>query len=183
MSPATVCDPGAAYASLYPPSQGWIFPLKHADVGLTEAGQEVIVGGRSCTGGPDLGRVTMVKLSDGTVLGLTSPVNEASVGWVSMRNVERPGWAYVTYMNAPSQIGKRYWDEVVSVKTDGSRAVQRWGHTHSNYAGRYRSEPHAVPSRDGTRILMASNWAKNCGAGCGSQTVDQDYVLDGRPSP
>src|SRR5439155_1599126 len=129
MSPGTVCDPGGAYASLFPPSQGWIFPLKHADMGLTETGEEVIVGGRACVGGPDIGRVTMVKLGDGTVLGLTNPENEASVGWVSMRNLDRPGWAYVTYMNNPSQIGKRYWDEVISVKTDGSRALQRWGHS------------------------------------------------------
>ena len=182
MSPAVVCDPGAAYASRYPPSQGWIFPIKHADMGLTETGEEVIVGGRACTGGPEIGRVTMVNLKDGAVLGLTSPVNEASVGWVSMRNVERPGWAYVTYMNAASQAGKRYWDEVISVKTDGSGAVQRWGHTHSDHAGRYRSEPHAVPSRDGTRVMMASNWTNNCGAGCGSKAVDQGYVIDGRPS-
>ena len=182
MSPGTVCDPGGAYASLFPPSQGWIFPLKHADMGLTETGEEVIVGGRACVGGPDIGRVTMVKLGDGTVLGLTNPENEASVGWVSMRNLDRPGWAYVTYMNNPSQIGKRYWDEVISVKTDGSRALQRWGHTHSDYAGCYRCEPHAVPSRDGTRVLVASDWAKNCAAGCGSQSVRQGYVFDGRPT-
>src|ERR1051325_9666485 len=34
-----------------------------------------------------------------------------------------------------------------------------------------------LPSRDGNRVLWASNWAQDCGTGCGSASNIKDYVV------
>jgi len=154
---------------------GWIFPLKHADMALDpfDGNEDVIVGGRSCPGS-SIGRVVMVRLRDGKVTPLTDPTNEASVSHVSTRNLERPGWAYVSYFKAD---GKCFNDEIVAVKLDGSGSVERYTHKHSVTPGCYRCESHPVPSPDGRRVLFASNWAEDCGTGCGSVSEIKDYVV------
>jgi K319-like protein len=164
---------------------GWIFPLKHADMGLDpyDNDEDVIVGGRSCPGS-SLGHVVMVRLRDGQVTALTDPSNEASVYHVSTRSYQRPGWAYITYYKVS---GARFSDEVVAVKMDGSHAAERYAHTHSASSSCYRCQPHAVPSPDGKRVIFASNWAQDCGSGCGSSSDIKDYVVSnagsGSPPP
>ena len=74
----------------------------------------------------------------------------------------------------------RFSDEVIAVKLDGSKAVQRFAHKHSVFDGCYRCESHPAPSMDGRRILFASNWAEHCGASCGSTTDIKDYLIDAR---
>ncbi len=139
---------------------GWIFPLKHADLALdpSDRNEDVIVGARSCPGSR-LGRVVKVRLRDGAVTELTDPRNEASPWHVSTRNLDRPGWVYVTYMTVP---GKRQSGEIVAVKLDGSKTIERIARHRTIKSGRYRAEAHAVPSRDGRRVLFASNWAEDC---------------------
>ena len=153
---------------------GWIFPLKHADMTRNpfDQNEDVIIGGRSCPGS-SLGRVVMVRLRDGQVTALTDPIDEASVAHVSTRNLRRPGWAYVGYQRVE---GKRFSDEIVAVKLDGSQEVERIAHKHSATSGCYRCESHPVPSPDGSRVIFASNWAEDCGSGCGSASDIKDYV-------
>jgi len=134
-------------------TDGYVFPLKHADMAL-DGDEDVLVGGRSCAGSK-LGRVVKVRLKDGKVTALTDPKNEASVAHVSTRNLERPGWAYVSYFRQP---GKRYSDEIIAVKLDGSQTVERFGTTHTEPKGCYRCEAHPAPSPDGRRVVFASNW-------------------------
>ena len=57
------------------------------------------------------------------------------------------------------------------------QAVERLAHKHSAFSGCYRCESHGVPSRDGLRVLFASNWALN---GDGTSSVIQAYVVDTR---
>ena len=154
---------------------GWIFGLKHADMTLDpfDGNEDVIVGGRSCPGS-SIGHVVKVRLRDGRVTALTDPANEAAVLHVSTRNSERPGWAYVSFFKTT---GKRFSDELIAVKLDGSRAVERYAHMHSATSGCYRCEQHPAPSPDGSRIAFASNWAQDCGPGCGSASVIKDYVV------
>ncbi len=156
-------------------TDGWIFPLKHADMAIDpfDGGQDVIVGGRSCPGSK-LGRVVKVRLSDGKVTALTSPKNEASVFHVSTRNLERKGWAYVGYFAGS---GKRQSDEIVAVKLDGSGTIERIARQRSDAKDCYRCEPHPVPSPDGARVLFASTWSEDCDD-CGAQPVVQAYVVD-----
>jgi hypothetical protein len=155
---------------------GWIFPLKHADLALDpfDGNEDVIVGGRSCAGSK-LGRVVKVRLRDGKVTALSDPRDEASVSHVSTRNVRRPGWAYVGYFKKD---GKRFSDEIVAVKLDGSRTVERLAHKHAVTSGCYRCESHPVPSPDGRRVLFASNWADDCAGGCGDARDIKAYVLE-----
>jgi len=161
------------------PSGGFIFDLGHADMTI-ENGDDVIVGqNRSwCPGtvnGATMGQVIKVRLKDNVVTSLTKG-NEAQAHHISLRSYDRPGWAYVTYYNIP---GKLYSNEVIAVKIDGSGQVERFTHTHST-AAPYRNEEHAVPSRDGMRIIFASGWDVSCGNGCGSSSNPQAYVVDAR---
>jgi len=143
----------------------------------------VLVGKEHCgnagqvVAGQLMGKVAMVRLRDGAITSLTDPTNEAEPHHISTRSFDRLGWAYVSYYPAP---GQRFDDEVIAVKLDGSKAVERLGHMHSDVAGCYRCETHAVPSRDGLRVLWASNWMIN-GAGTGTPTLTQAYVVDSRP--
>src|SRR5439155_453127 len=97
--------------------------------------------------------------------------HRVAVRSTSTKGRRRPGWVYVAYWPSP---GKRFSDELVAVKLDGSGSVERYAHTHSDSnAGGYRAEPHGVPARDGRRILWASNWMLN--ATGGSASITQAY--------
>jgi hypothetical protein len=125
-------------------------------------------------GGKKIGYVVMVRLSDGAITPLTSPDNEAYPHHVSTRNIRMPGWAFVSHYK---QSGARFSDEITAVKLDGSLACMRYTHAHSAFSGCYRCEVHPVPSPDGSMIAFASNWAQDCGTGCGSSSVIKDYVV------
>ena len=102
-----------------------------------------------------------------------NPANEAYPDHISTRSYDRPGWVYVGYYNSA---GQRFNDEIVAVRLDG-QAVERLAHKHSAFSGCSRCESHGVPSRDGLRVLFASNWALN---GDGTSSVIQAYVVDTR---
>jgi hypothetical protein len=167
------------------PNTGSVFGLGHADMALNpyDGNTDVIIGQRRswCPNPPSgsgakHGTVQMVRLSDGKVTALTSPrsgePDEASSHHISTRNIDRPGWAYVGYypVLAANGLGsepdpthrRRYQDEIVAVKLDGSGEVERFAHMHGLTSGCYRCEEHAVPSRDGIRVLWASNWLLDC---------------------
>lgn len=155
-------------------NDGWIFPTKHADMTLDpyDNNAEVMVGGRSCSES-NIGHVVKIRLSDGKVTPLTDPTNESYVQHVSTRNYDQAGWAFVGF---EPEYGKRFCDEVVAVKLDGSGAVERLAHKHSLTSGCYRCESHAVPSPDGQRVIFASNWDEDC-VSCGPSSDIKDFVV------
>lgn len=102
---------------------------------------------------PDDGRVIKRRLRDGAVTVLTAG---GYASHTSARNVNRPGWVYVTYQHR-GPTWPPYWDEVVAVPLDGSKKVERIAHLHAKRTD-YRAEAHCVPSPDGKRILWASTW-------------------------
>ena len=165
-------------------AQGFIYDLGHADMAPNpfDGGEDVIVGQEHCgnrgktVDGKRIGGVVMVRLRDGAVTALTDPTNESYPHHVSARNYDRPGWVYVGYYPAP---GKRFNDEIIAVKLDGSQAVERLAHKRSSSRGCYRCESHAVPSRDGRRVLWASNWVTQP-SGADSLLAIQAYVVDTR---
>jgi hypothetical protein len=167
-------------------SQGWIYHLGHADMTLNpfDANEDVIIGQfrsgycpSKYPGGSTFGKVIMVRLKDNKVLTLTKGSNEGSVHHISTRSYDRPGWAYAGYYTSS---GKRFGGEVIAVKLDGSGTVERYVHHHSGESV-YRAEVHAVPSRDGRRVLFASDWTINCNSGCGTSSNPQAYVVDTTP--
>ena len=177
--------------------RGWVYPMKHADMTTDSLGrEEYLVGGRSCNGEPTArGHVVAWRLSDGQLVFLTRGADaggrnqEASVMHVSCRNYLRPGWAYVTYDDAPG--GFKFQNEVVAVRVEGPLRgyVQRFGQIHNLHPAsgggvddttRYKLEPQAVPSPDGRIVMVSSNWAKACSTFCQSVTNPRVWVLDAR---
>jgi hypothetical protein len=164
----------------------WIYHLGHADSAVNpfDANEDVMIGqlrsGSYCPqsnlDSTALGQVVMVRLRDNQVLGLTNPSNEGSSHHISLRNTKRPGWAYVGYWYSTTI--KRFTSEIMAVKMDGSKTVERLAHHHST-ASPYDNEPHAVPSPDGRRVIFASPWNTYCSPNCGS--VSQSYVIDTTP--
>ena len=187
ISPHRMDDQALRCGSFQQRANGWVFPLKHSDLATDpfDGDEDVLVGGRACPGS-NMGRVVKVRLRDGKVTSLSDPTDEAPFSHVSARNVERPGWAYVSYFLAP---GKRLSGEIVAVKLDGSGEMEHWVHYHGLTPGCYRCEAHPVPSRDGRRVLFASNWAMDCGDSCGAASDVKDFVaqyadtIDSLPPP
>ena len=157
--PHNMADASQRCGSFQTRPNGWVFPLKHADMTFDpdDENQEVLIGGRACPGSK-IGHVVKVRLVDGQVTSLTDPTNEPSYSHGSARNMLRPGWFYVTYSRDPIYAGYRFYGEVVAVRIDGSGSVQRFGHYHST-AATFDTEAHAVPSPDGTRVMFTSDWA------------------------
>jgi hypothetical protein len=161
-------------------AKGFIYELGHADMTRNpfDNDEDVIVGQEHCRNrgktvdGKLMGGVVMVRLRDGMITPLTDPHKEAYPDHISAQGTDRPGWVYVSYF--PGENGKRFNDEIVAVKLDGSKTVQRFCHKRSVSKGCYRCESHGVPSRDGERVLFASNWNNPSGP-------IQAYIVDARP--
>ena len=176
-SGAPRCSGGAA-------AKGFIYDVGHSDMTLNpfDGNEDVIIGQEHCgnqgrtVNGVLMGGVAMVRLKDGAVTSLTNPDQEDNPHHISTRNYDRPGWAYVGYRMDHS--GK-FTDEIIAVKMDGSKTVQRFAHKHSAFESNYRSESHAVPSRDGRRVVFGSNWTRNC-VSCGSSSDIKPFLVDAR---
>lgn len=178
--PHNMADGSLRCGSFAARPNGWIFPLKHADLAIDpyDNNEEVLIGGRACPGST-LGHVVKVRLRDGNVTSLTDPHNEPAYSHGSARNVLRNGWFYVTYSRDSVYAGYRFQGEVVAVKTDGSGEVQRFAHYHSTQST-YHAEAQAVPSPDGRRVVFASDWCDHATGGPCSLSSARAYVIDAR---
>lgn len=189
VDPRTLAAAPRPMPTIYPgcsgdAADGFIYDVGHQDLTRNpfDHDEDVVLGQEHCgnrgkaVAGVLIGGVMMVRLRDGAITALTNPANEAYPYHLSTRNMDRPGWAYVSYWTDPR---RRFDDEIVAVKLDGSGAVERFAHIHTETTGCYRCESHAVPSPDGRRVLWASNWMTR-GAGTGAGTVIQAYVVDAR---
>src|SRR5438128_2156282 len=120
--------PTSSYRCHGTAAAGFTYSLGHADFALDplDDHEDALVGQDEChlTGqtiaGTVISHVMMVRLRDGKITGLTDPSNEAYAHHISTRSINRPGWAYVDYFQ---EDGKRFSDEVIAVKLDGSKAV------------------------------------------------------------
>jgi len=159
-------------------SKGFIYDLAHADLAIDpfDHDEDVIIGQEHCQD-DDYGGVVKVRLRDGKTTSLTRPgKGDAYPHHVATRNLQRPGWAYVTYMSEP---GKRYSNEVIALSLDGNEHVERFIQNHTNRTGCYRCEAHGTPSPDGRKVMFASNWMLDCTT-CGPATDIKSYVADAR---
>lgn len=78
---------------------------------------------------------------------------------ISCRNLDRPGWAYISeFADDPARNAN--YQEIFAVRLDGSGTVNRFAHEHHSANRVYKREPHAVPNRDGSKVLWASDWGK-----------------------
>lgn len=135
----------------------------HYDMTVDPAdGREVVVGVSNLKAE---GEVIKRRLQDGVLTRLTFAGSYAS--HVSTRNLDRPGWAYVTYERSPAP----YRSEVVALKLDGT-VVERYAQTRNRKNPDYWGEAHGSPSPDGQRVIWASSW--------GSRRPVQSYMGDVR---
>jgi hypothetical protein len=85
---------------------------------------------------------------------------------VSCRNINRPGWAYVSVEPPLSDVNRhRMTREMFAVKLDNSGTFERWGF-HNASSRVYWQQPHLTVNQDGTKVMFASSW--------GDATIDAD---------
>jgi hypothetical protein len=82
----------------------------------------------------------------------------------SIRNIDRPGWVFVSYGGSYSDVAgyperAPFYQEVIALRIDGSGEVRRLIQTR-NVKNDYWSETHASPSPDGSQIIWSSNWGQ-----------------------
>jgi hypothetical protein len=129
----------------------------HYDFTVDQNGDEVAVG--VCKTGYD--GIIKRRLSDGQI----TVIFPMGASHTSARNIRRPGWVYVSGLYyAP------YLNEILAIKLDGT-AFERIAFIPNNETD-YESEPHGLPSPDGTKVIIASNW------NIAPRPV-QDYVVEG----
>ncbi|MFC5068630.1 hypothetical protein [Flaviflagellibacter deserti] len=129
----------------------------HGDMAIDADGNDVYVGISKAD--PDKWHVIKRRLSDGVI---TDLVPAGYGAHVSARNINRPGWVFVsyegTYEKIAGGVGRApFYQEVIALRIDGSGEIRRIGQTR-NVVGDYISETHASPSPDGSQVIWSSNW-------------------------
>ena len=95
-------------------------------------------------------------------------------GHISCRNVNRPGWCYISGTGKGQENRWIGYDEVFAIKLDGSQKVNRFAHMHRTTTNNeYLSLAMAVPNRDGTKVVWASDWQKGAGSPIYSYVAEQ----------
>ena len=129
----------------------------HGDMAIDADGDDIYVGISKAD--PDKYHIVKRRLRDGLVTDL-APYGEGQ--HASMRNINLPGWVFVTYTGSYAEIAAHpdwapFYDEVVALRTDGSGQIRRIVQTRSAKAD-YWSEAHGSPSPDGSRVIWSSDW-------------------------
>lgn len=128
----------------------------HGDTALDANGNDIFV---ACSTGVG---VQSYLLSSGAGTQLLPEGTAYGYGHVSGRNTTLPGWIYLSSYDSVTTAGRRGVDQLIAVKTDGSQLVRVYGYANNRTDGStYNAQPHAVTSRDGTRVLFASCWGTN----------------------
>lgn len=125
---------------------------RHGDVGRDAAGNDVWV--------TSIDKLSSFRMDTGARIDLLPNPNAFLVGHVSCRNIDRPGWAYVSVYQGTTSIGPGK-DQVAAVALDGSGDMQVFAHAHHVSAGAdatYVESPFAVSNRDGTKVYFGSEW-------------------------
>jgi hypothetical protein len=130
----------------------------HGDMTIDTDGNDVYVGISKAD--PDKYHIIKRRLDNGAVTDL-APYGQAQ--HASIRNINRPGWVFVTYTGSyPEAVGhpdqSPFFQEVIALRIDGSGELRRLVQTH-NVKYDYWSETHASPSPDGSQVIWSSNWA------------------------
>ena len=133
----------------------------HFDLGYDTDGNEVAVMGDNDGGTRG---VVAVRLDTGK---RTMLLTDAQMSWyihVSCRNVNRPGWAYLTeYADPNTQTRKANYQLAFGVKIDGSGTVECFANVHHSPVVVYEREPFGVPNRDASKMMFRSDWENGTG--------------------
>jgi len=136
--------------------QNRIMPYgNHGDLGYAIDGDEVLVQFYGEYGG---GKIYMHKLNGGGYTVLNTHSDFGVSGHISCRNINRPGWAYVTQSELAQSA------QIVAVKLDGSNTIEHFGH-HFSSALSYDQAAMAVASPNGDKICFKSDFGTDPVAG------------------
>ncbi len=119
----------------------------HGDLGYAVDGDEVFVQFWGPTG-----TVNMYYLNRMERVVLSSHPDFNGEGHISCRNLNRPGWAYI------SQDYQDHSGQIIAMKLDTSGLVEHFGH-HFSSAINYEKSPMPVPSPDGDKVFFKSDFA------------------------
>ncbi len=139
----------------------------HGDLGYDTEGNEVFVGLGYVFGAT----ISAFRLDGGGIITLLDANPGFWGGHISCRNTKRLGWCYVSDDGWSPDLWLGH-DEVFAIKVDSSHTVERFAHEHHSYNAGYDHEPMAVPNRDGTKVMWASDW------GGGSTAPVYSYVAE-----
>ncbi len=123
---------------------------RHGDNALDANGNEIYVANSPY--------VNSFLLSTGGRTRLLSGSTAFEYGHTSGRNIQRPGWIYLSVYDNTATIGRAGRDQIIAVRTDGSGAIEAFGFAHHQNTVTYAMQPQAVPAPDGRRVLFASEW-------------------------
>jgi hypothetical protein len=131
----------------------------YGDMTIDTDGSDVYVGISKAS--PDKYHIIKRRLDDGAVTDLAPYGNGQHA---SIRNINRPGWVFVTYSGTyPEAVGhpagEPFYQEVIALRIDGSGELRRVIQMR-NVKYDYWSETHASPSPDGSQIIWSSNWGQ-----------------------
>jgi hypothetical protein len=130
----------------------------HGDFGYAQNGDEVFV---QFWG--DTGTLNMFYLNRMERVVLSSSADFSGEGHVSCRNINRPGWAYV------SQDEVAHTGQIIAMKLDDSGLVEHFGH-HYSTASSYLKSPMPCPNPNGNKIMFKSDF--------GDESNDVIYVFE-----
>lgn len=120
----------------------------HGDFGYAADGEEVFVQ----SWGPNSGdKLNMYNLSDGAQVVLQTHDDFEGAGHISCRNIDRPGWAYVTFSTTANT------GQMLAVKLDDSGIVEHFGHHFSSYSSG-NTVPYGVASPSGKKMMFMSDF-------------------------
>ena len=119
----------------------------HGDLGYDAEGNEVLVQFY----GVQQNGLYMYKLDGSGAVTILQNPDFGVDGHVSCRNINRPGWAYITHSDA-AQSG-----QIIAVKLDNTETVEYFGHHFSSNTS-YEQSPMAVVSPNGDLICFKSDF-------------------------
>jgi hypothetical protein len=175
---------GVSYYDVYDTQMNYLRRLNayaggHADLGYDSTGNEVLVYGQYVGGKGVL--LMSIRLADNTVQqqlpGISAPagIYMASNYHISCRNINRPGYCYVSNFAFGYALDAYMFHEVFGLKLDGSGSVERFS---QDFAAPlpladipYFRMSMVVPNRDGSLVLFSSDWGDPS-----STAIIYDYV-------
>ncbi|MDX1277200.1 T9SS type A sorting domain-containing protein [Oceanihabitans sediminis] len=129
---------------------------EHADLGIDTNGNDVLVSYQGASGWDQGSYIYSARLDGGGVTNLFEYPGGIWGGHISCRNTDRPGWAYISEQCCTDHdVASR---EIFAIKLDGSGIIERYTKHHNDVSPGNGHSTMAVPNRDGTKILFASNW-------------------------
>lgn len=132
----------------------------HADLCyLTDGREAMVFDGADYPMDPSHRTINAAVLESGELIRVGT-ISWTQTPHISCRNTELPGWALVSSFdrNDGDPTYNTLLDEIYWLKLDGSEDVRRVAHHQSDGFRNYFGEAHAVPNRDGSKIIFSSNW-------------------------